>query len=419
MSSGPPVGARPRSFAALRHPGYRVFFIGTAAAMLADNVEHVISYWMLFQKFHSESLQGFAVISHWLPFLLFSAYVGALADRFDPRRMIQLGMLLFMGVSIAWGVMFVSGTLTKSGAMALLIVHGVAGVLWNPTSQLLLHDIVEPEDLPSAVRLNATARSLGILLGPALGAGLLLTLGPARGIFVNALIYLPMTLWLWKAPYGPRFRVGGVAARAVVRGFGDILATFRTIAQQPVLLSMTLLAGAASAFIGNGYQAQMPEFARDLGHGDPSVAYAMLLAADAAGALTGGFVLESRGLLRASPRAALVLAVLWCGALGGFALTRVYPLAVVLLFAAGFLELSCSAMTQTLVQLNAPAPLRGHVIGVFSMASLGLRMFAGITVGVIGSVIGIHHSLALSALFLLLAVVVIARRRSPGQLQLS
>src|SRR6266699_924498 len=85
-----------RSFASLRDPGYRMFFAGSAIAMLADSIEHVISYWVVFQKFHSPTLGGFAVVSHWLPFLLFSVHAGALADRFDPRRIIQLGMLLFM-----------------------------------------------------------------------------------------------------------------------------------------------------------------------------------------------------------------------------------------------------------------------------------------------------------------------------------
>jgi hypothetical protein len=54
-------------------------------------------------------------------------------------------------------------------------------------------------------------------------------------------------------------------------------------------------------------------------------------------------------------------------------------------------------MAQTLVQLNAPIDMRGRVIGLFNMASLGLRAFSGISVGLVGSAIGIHWSLALSA----------------------
>src|SRR6202162_1375116 len=142
------------SFAALQHRSFRYFFIGNATAMMADNCEHVISYWVMFQKFHSPALAGFAVISHWVPYLLFSGYSGALADRFDPRRMIQLGMLLFMLVSMSWGVLILSGSLQTWHAMVLLTLHGFAGVLWTPPAQLLIYDIVPLEQLASAVRLR-------------------------------------------------------------------------------------------------------------------------------------------------------------------------------------------------------------------------------------------------------------------------
>ena len=194
-------------------------------------------------------------------------------------------------------------------AMALLVIHRLAGVLWQTASQLLLHDIVGPADLPSAVRLNASARYLGVLVGPAVGGLIMLTLGPAHGIFVNVLFYLPLVLWLWKAPYGPRFRIGPAAPRRAIRGIADIVQTMRDIAGNRLIVFMTLLAGSASFFIGGAYQAQMPNFATDLGHGDPGVAYSMLLAADAAGALLAGFVLEGSALLKANARTALLLAL--------------------------------------------------------------------------------------------------------------
>lgn len=396
--------AAPKSFAALRHPGYRAYFLSMAGAMMADSIEHVISYWVIFQKFHSPALGGFAIVSHWLPFLFFSVYAGALADRFDPRRLIQLGMALFMLVSIAWGVLFLTDTLQMWHAMALLVAHGIAGVLWSPPSQVLLHDIVPNEHLQSAVRLNATSRYLGLLLGPAVGGVILLLMGPAHGIFSNALLYLPTILWLWKAPYGPRFRTRQIPARAI-RGLSDIVSTMRSIAADRTIVSMTLLAGGASLFIGTAYQAQMPGFAHDLGHGAADMSYSMLLAADAAGALCAGLLLESRGLMRASPHTAFVLALVWCCTLTGFALSNIYALSLALLFVAGFVELSFFSMAQTLVQLSAPADIRGRVIGVYSMSALGMRTFSGVTIGVMGAAIGIHWSLALSAGALLAMVL--------------
>jgi MFS family permease len=110
--------------------------------------------------------------------------------------------------------------------------------------------------------------------------------------------------------------------------------------------------------------------------------------------------LESRSLLRARPRTAIVLTLLWSVVICGFAMTSSYPLAVALMFVAGFLYLSFSAMAQTLVQVHAPAHLRGRLVGLYNMAANGLRAFSGITVGFLGSLIGVHWSLALSALAL-------------------
>ena len=395
------------SFAAMKSPPYRLQFVSFVLAMMADNIEHVISYWVVFQKFHSPALAGFAVLSHWLPFLFFSVAVGGLADRFDPRRLIQCGMLLFIVASAGWGYFFVTGTIEMWHAMLLLIIHGCAGVLWQPPNQILLYDIVGLADLPSAVRLNAMARYLGVLVGPAVGGAIMLALGPSHGIILNTLFYLPMLLWLFWAPAGAN---DAAPRRLAVRGLADIVQTIRDIATHKILTSMTLLAGLTSFMIGNAYHAQMPGFAGDLGHGDPGVSYSVLLAADAAGALLAGIALEAWGKLRPAPRTATFLAILWTLSLLCFATTSIYAIAIALLFAAGFFELSFNTMAQALVQLNAPTEIRGRVVGLFNMAGLGMRAFSGITVGLVGAAIGIHWSLGLSAAALLALLLILDRR---------
>ena len=405
----------PRSFAALRHPGYRAYLVTGTLAMMADNIEHVISYWVIFEKFRSPVLGGVAVLTHWLPFLFFSVLSGALADRFDNRRLIQVAMLMFMAVSLGWALLFLTDTIQEWHAVVLLTVHGLAGVVWGPASQMLIHDIVGAEHLQSAVRLNATSRNLGILMGPAVGGGLLLLFGPGVGLLLNVLIYVPLLWWLWKTPYGEQRRR---SQKLTARG-GDLKSTLgiiRQVSGNRTIVSMILLVGVSSFFVGHAYQAQMPEYAHDLGTEETHLSYSVLLAASAAGALASGLILESRALLQASPRPAIVLTILWCLAIAGFAVTDNYPLAVALMFVAGFLQLAFSSMAQTLVQVEAPAHLRGRVIGLFNMSNNGLRAFSGVTVGFLGSLIGIHWSLALSALVLLaITLVLLAFAMRPGQ----
>jgi len=68
-------------------------------------------------------------------------------------------------------------------------------------------------------------------------------------------------------------------------------------------------------------------------------------------------------------------------------------------------------MAQALVQMHAPDAMRGRVIGVFSMSAMGMRTFSGLSVGVLGAAVGIHHSLATSAgvLFALYVTVYLVR----------
>jgi MFS family permease len=395
-----------RAFTSFSNRDFRIFFFTATAAMMADNIEHVISYWVIFQKFHSPALGGFAVVSHWVPFLLLAGFTGGLADRFDIRRLIQTGMLLFIGVSIGWGVMFMTDSAEIWKAMVLLVIHGLAGVIWIPASQVLIHRIVTVEQLPSAVRLTATGRYLAFLIGPAVGGTLLLICGPVYGIFINAAIYVPLFVWLLRVPRSaPDAGVRPGPQR--VRGFTDIWSTMQVIAKNPVLISMTVLIGAASFFVGNAYQAQMPGFALDLGHDRVDFSYRALLAADAAGGLAAGLILEGRGLLPPKARTAFILAMIWCCALIGFARSSTYVISLVLLFVAGFVELGFNSMAQSLVQMNAPDAIRGRVIGVFSMSAMGLRTFSGLSVGLLGAVVGIHHSLSYSAAALLVLLAAI------------
>jgi MFS family permease len=372
--------------------------------MMADNIEHVISYWVIFQAFHSPALGGFAVISHWLPFLLFSVHAGALADRHDCRRLIQVSQGLFVLASVAWGLLFLTGTLRVWHAVVILLIHGAAGVLGGPAIQLIIHDIVGTDQLQSAIRLNASSRNLSVLLGPAVGGGLMLLLGPAWGLLTNVLIYLPMSLLMFRLPYTGHTRRAGTPPST--RGFGlaEAVTVLREVRADRRIVSMVVLAGVTSFFVGSGFQPQMPEYAHDLGAEQADVWYSVLLAGNAAGAVLGAVLLESLDVLRPSTRTAIVCAAAWAVAMALFAVAPDYALAVALLVAAGMLNVTFTSMAQTLVQVLAPPRLRGRIVGLFNASMLGLRTGSGLTVGVLGAAIGVHWSLALSSG----AVVVIA-----------
>ncbi|MGH3167157.1 MAG: MFS transporter [Trebonia sp.] len=393
-------------FAALRNPTCRVYLSGGMLSMMADNVEHVITYWVLWQTFHSTALTGFEVISHWLPFLLLSPYFGALADRRDCRKLIQGAQVLFMAVSLCWGILFATGTLTVWNACVLLILHGTAGALWGPAEQLMLEDFVGTPELPSAVRLNSTARSLGILFGPVVGSALLLGLGPVTGIFCNIAFYLPLTTLMAITKFTGHTR-HGIVARARVSVIGSVK-VFREIARDRVLISMIILAGIGSFFIGASLQTVMPSISGSMRGMSAGTAYGVLLFANGLGGVLGGLILEGTRWLKSTVRTAVWTTAVYGLSTMWFAWTHEWLLAVPLLVIGGVCNLAAMSITQTIAQLLAPRAKRGQVVGVYGVFANGLRMGSGVTVGFLGGLVGLRVSLGLSSIALCACTVAVA-----------
>lgn len=416
MAAAESAAAPPVRFVGLRNRHSRPYLFAAGLSMMADNIEHVITYWMLWQAFHSAVLVGFQVISHWLPFLLLSVYFGTLAERHDCRRLIQIGQGLFMLVQLCWAVLFLTGSLQMWEAGVLLVLHGMAGALWGPAEQMLLHDFVEqPSDLPGVVRMNATFKSIGLLFGPAVGSALLLVIGPAPGLLVNVLFFLPMTILMLRTPFTGHTKQHGdldvPRERVTMRSAIGVLTSLRSNRR---IIGMIVLAGLIAVTIGNALQVSMPAMASRLGAGSAGLAYGGLLFANGLGGVVGGFVLEATGFLRPSLGSATISTAVYGTAILAFALTGWYPVAVIALAVGGFAGIAAMSTAQAVVQLEAPPDQRGRIFGVYGMFASGLQVGNGFTLGGLGAVIGIPAALALSSTVLLAgtgATALYARRR--------
>jgi MFS family permease len=171
----------------------------------------------------------------------------------------------------------------------------------------------------------------------------------------------------------------------------------REVAANPVLVSMVLLGGLGSFFVGASLQTSMPVFAGDLGAGSAGLAYGVLLFATGAGGVIGGVLLEATGWIRPDVPAAVWSTALYGAATLVFAVTTSYPLALAMLVLGGVANLASMSIGQTVVQLEAPPAERGRVLGVYGISANGLRAGSGFTVGLLGAAVGLHTSLAWSA----------------------
>lgn len=394
-----------KKFGVLRSWATGPYLVGGGTSMMGDSIEHVLSYWVLWETFHSPALVGFQLLSHWTPFLLLSTWAGALAERYDCRRIIQISQALFISVSLAWGTLFLTGSLQLWHAVILLVLHGLAGALWGPAEQMMLYDFAGPEALPSAIRINATFRSLGFLLGPVVGSGLLLTVGAGTGMFVNVAFYLPLTLYLMYTPFTGHRRSAAPRERV---GLIDSFKVLGTVRRYPAIFAVLLVAALFSVTVGAVLQNVMPTFANIFTPGrEAEATYGLLMFVLGSGAVIGGFLLEATGWVPA--RLSVVLTATVCLGLCVvvFSLTTSLGIAIIALVGVGISQITNEATGMAIVQLQAPKDQRGRVIGSYAMFGPGMRTFSGITVGFFGSLLGIPLTVLLSGVTLAVGTLVI------------
>jgi len=392
-------------FSALRAPWYKGYLGSASLAMGADHVEHAISYFVMWQLFQSPLLAGFAVISHWLPHLLFGVVFGGLADRYDCRKIVQVAQGLFILASLGWAIFIALDALQPWICVLLLVIHGFASALWQPAEQMMVYDIVGGDDLTSGVRLHATGMNLGMLVGPVIGAVLLFTVGPAVGMLINIALYLPFVVFLIVVPYSGHSRAGGATRFRLT--LAQTLGVLREVPKYPTILVVLVLQGAVGLLIGTTLLPLLPEFGELLGQDDSGLGYGALLAAMSLGAVVAGLGLESIGRVKSSTRLAIVSTMVFAASILVFALSRNFALSLVMLAVAGMGNLISASMSQTVLQLTAPDDKRGRFLGAYSMTSMGLRTGSGVIVGVVGLLVGATTAIAINAAALLVVALVL------------
>jgi MFS family permease len=195
----------------------------------------------------------------------------------------------------------------------------------------------------------------------------------------------------------------------------------RSVGDDRVLVSMIVLAGLVALCVGGSLQVSIPSFADTLGAGSDGLGYGLLLFANGAGGVLGGFLLEATGMIRPSVRAVVVATLLVGATTVSVAVTHSYVVAVLALLVGGVANMTSTSIGQAVVQLRAPVEQRGRVVGVYNMFGSGLRTGNGLTLALLGSALGVATAVAVGGLVLVAGTLVVAlvialRQRAAEQL---
>lgn len=367
---------------------------------------NVAVIWLVYHLTNSTLLLGVIAFMSQAPSFFLTPWTGYWVDRWDRYRLLVFTQSIAMFRSLALTMLAFFGEIGMWQLALLALIQGLLDAFDLPTRQALVPELIDrKENLGNAIALNSSLDSASRLIGPAL-AGLVISFAGTKVCFLlDSLSYVAViaALLAMNLPSPPKASNIPYTWQALKAG---ITYVFGSPPIRGVLLLMALV-----SFMGTPYIALGPAFAKDFLAGGSEI-FGLLITASGIGALIGALYLSSWQSIEGLEKLVCVCPALLGLALGVFSQSRTLSLSAITIALIGFLLILQTAASNTILQTILEDDKRGRVMGLFTIASVGMIPFGNLFAGGIAALIGIPMTLVLEGLFCALGSLFFAHRIS-------
>jgi MFS family permease len=367
---------------------YRLYFLGQTVSVAGNWMQQVAIAWLVLRLTGSAFALGLTTALQTLPYLLIGVWGGLVADRVSKRRLLLCTQTAQVIVPLILWTLVVGGNVQIWMVYVLVLVRGVVNTFDNPARQSFVTEMVGRDLVVNAVSLNASIIQAGRLIGPAIAALVIATLGLAPCFLLNALTFvfmIAMLLLMRRSELSPAPRAA--RARGQVR---EGLAVVRRTPELRLPLAMMAVVG----LLAFNFTVVLPAVARFTFHGTATT-YALMMNFIAIGALGGAFVSSTRTQVT-------VRLVAWASTAFGIALAAAALVGdlsafLVVMIGVGATSVLFSASVQSSIQLAAPPDMRGRILSLYQFVYMGTTPLGALAVGALASTVGPRTGLVLGA----------------------
>ncbi len=371
----------------LRTPGaVRRFLAASLQSSIGNAIGYIALLLLAYDMTHSAWAVAAVLLAESVPAIALGPFFGALADRLSRRMLVVVADLLRCAAFVALAF---AGSLTA--VVVLALVAGLGGALYQPAAKSALPGLAG-DRADEAMGALVASWSAASMIGPALGAGLLVLVSPSTLLIVNAATFIVSAIVLSRLPIGRSADPVAAAAEAGADGTADddggVRAGVRAARAVPGL-GVVVAAGGAATLAFSLMNLAEPLLARaELKTG--AAGFAMLVCIFGVGSTVGA--------LRGRADGWAMLATLAGGGLALLASAFVpsVQLAALTFFATGLCcGIFMSSEHQLVVRL-APAEALGRVFGLKDSLDAAALCSAFVAGGLIASTAGARVTFAVS-----------------------
>jgi len=389
-----------QTFAALRHPNYRLWFIGQLVSLAGSWMQTTAQGYLIFELTKSPAFLGYVGFAAGIPSWVFILYGGVIADRVPRRTLIMAAQSAMMVLAFALAGLVVTGLVQPWHVIVLALLNGVANAFDAPARQAFVVELVERDDLTNAIALNSTMFNAAAVVGPAIAGVVYALFGPAWCFTLNGLSYLAVIaalLAMRLPPFLSKPRVGSTTDQLRL-GLSYVKGEHVT---RTLILNMAVV-----GLFGISLVTLFPAWSVNVLGGDVRT-NGLLLSARGLGAMSGALMIASLGKRAARGRMWTIGSFVLPVAMAAFAAARWLPLSLVLLIGMGWGFMVVANSSNALVQTRVPDDLRGRVMSVFTLTFFGGMPLGSLLAGAMAQRIGEPTTVLINASAVLLASTLI------------
>lgn len=380
----------------MRHRDFRRYWFGIVLSEIGTRGTIAAVLYHVYLLTGSTVQVGLVGLAQAVALLGISPLGGAIADRMDRRKLLQISQSLSLIASATLAAVTLLEVVAVWHILLTMLVNTAAGSFERPARDALIPSLIPRSELVRAFALVNPSRELAILVGPALAGVLIAWSGPEAMYILDILSYLAIIIILAFIRTPPL--VPDSVRPNLWSSIGEGIAFVRA---RPLILQLMTLDLSATVF--GAYRVILPALATDIllvgARG-----YGMLSAAPSAGALVGSAIIY-RTMHRSHAGHVVLFAT---GAYGVMALalagtaTLSGPIAFALALGAagtlGLFDAMATTVRHAAVQLETPDEIRGRVSSVYQMASRGGPSLGQVNIGWLAGILGPAGALAVGSL---------------------
>lgn len=369
-----------------RQPNFAWYLSGETVALVGIWAQKIAIGWLTWELTKSNFWLGAIAFADLFPTVVITPVAGVIADRVNRLNMARLCQALSGLHAFLMAALLYFDLIDIWSLLALTLILGVILAFATAARLAMVPNLIEVQDVPTAIGLNSSIYNMARVIGPMVAAAIISLFGIGATFLVTGFCYVVFVYCMFRIHL---LRTESSSRRGKL--FAETADGMRYAARHPAI-GPALILLIAAAFGIKPFLELLPGLADGV-FGAGVEGFATFAAVAGAGAIISGVWMALRGSSRGTTRIAFGSMLLGVVGMVIVCATQIVWVGLLGTFLVGIAVTLAGTATQIMMQLSVEGDVRGRVMSLYGMVHRGVPALGALVIGVAAEQIGLQAAM--------------------------